>query len=270
MVKENKEYLNTDLLFQQQDLKRNDSIFSLADQFPLEDDAKTVCATAKAATTKPELSVLNENFIELNSNKHSFEKLMRKNIYELFRCFLFVYLIYYRTSILVPNSYYHAETRLFLKAYFTDHFKLEDSKQPTANETLLQIIDNTIFQRFLQDNELFSNYVFLGDKTIKIKFHLKEITYSCASEHEIKKFPYNQICANIDLNLEKMKNESNKTCPELNYVYGAESFITDDNRNKGLFSRVWDYFNKFECKDAIDDTQYEENCDGYLIEGHFK
>ena len=272
MVKDNKVHLKNDLLFQQQDFsKRHDSIFSLGDQFPSEDDVNTASATATAATTKPDASVLNENFIELNSNKHSFEKLMRENIYELFRCFLFVYLIYYRTNILVPNSYYNAETRSFLKSYFTDHLKLEESKQPTANETLLQILNDTSFKSAFIDNELSSNYVFLGNKTIKIKFNLNEISYACASEYEIKKFPYNQICANnISLNLEQIKNETNNTCPELKYVYGAESFITDDNRNKGLFSRVWDYFNKFDCQDVIDDTHHEVNCDGYLIEGPFK
>lgn len=266
MPKTNKEALTEDILFQQQhqhDLKHTDSVFSLNDQLSLDDQPELADETQEPIA-------LNENFVELNSNKHSFEKMMRKNIYELFRCFLFVYLIYYRTNILVPSSFYRAETRMYLKNYFTDYFKLEQPVASAAKETLLSILNDSIFLNMTRPRSdiFFQNYIFLDKQTIKIKLNLKEAKYSCNSLKS--EFPYSQICSVIQNATNSIDLAEERAFEKMTYVYGAESLETGNNRDKGLFKRIWDYFNQFECEDVIDDTHYEPNCDGFVVNSSYK
>ncbi len=228
-------------------------------------------------TTNTENSTpLDEEFVGLNSNKDSFEKSMRQNLFDLLRCLLLLFTIYYRTNILVPNSFYRAETRHFLNDYFIDHFDL-DSNLSFSLDYLMNKI---------KDINLIEDYYIWGNQSIKIKFNSDDTKIFCDEfAFEYDEFPFNQICVKTDLtNTIDLTNASNYTsetnfetnitnetsssvhkCPR--YVYGAESNINkEDNNHLDYFSSFWNYINKFSCVDYVEKIEYETNCDGFLID----
>lgn len=243
------DFLTEDYLFQE-DKKRNDSIFSIT-------------SSLGSSPRQSELNqpALNQEFVELNSNKHSFEKLMRQNLFDLLRCFSLVFTIYYRTNLLVPNSYYRAETRFYLKEFFNDYFQLNSvTHQNSSIETLKFILKNDLFN-FKNDN-LFENYMLLGNETLKLTFNSKETIASCNSPYEIKEFPFNQICAKFESN---NKTDPIDNCQEFKHVYGVESYTAEEQENMSIVSNIWHYFTSLSCVDKIDDELFESDCNGYLV-----
>jgi len=101
----------------------------------------------------------------------------------------------------------------------------------------------------------------------------------CESAFEYDEFPFNQICVKAELTNEAnytietyFTNETNltnetyltDTCPK--YVNGTESTFIKETIDLDYFHSFWNYINKFSCVDYIEKTDYETNCDGFLID----
>ena len=238
-MNETEDYLN-EILFQQNELDstRHLSIYS---EVVLEDASNTL-------NPQEETTPADENFVELNSNKHSFEKLMRQNLYDIFRCFTIIFSIYYRTNLFVPNSYYRAETRLYLFDYFYNFYQLDSN---------LNAIDSL---KFILQNDSFNldNYYVIDKPTVKLNFNLKDLK-TCESNLD---YPFNEICPLL-IN----KTQTNLDCSRLiKYVYGINSLDAKEMHQLDYLKSLLYYFNDFSCDlNLIDDISYDSNCNSYLV-----